>query len=411
MTSTPAGKLRSAPGRWLFLGIGFWVGFNLRAPLLGVPPVLASLRTSLGLNYLEAGLVTSLPILAFAALALPSSALVRRWGGWGIVLAGLALAAAGELLRVAPGGVFPLMLGTAAMGVGIAATQPGLPAMLQSWFGHEVQLGSVMVTLGITVGEMVAASITGPLLLPWLGGWQATMLLWALVAATCVPLWWLVVPASKVGRAVQSRGGVLEMMRSTRLIPVYVMFGGQSFVFFASNTWIPSAVPGGPHSATAAICLATLNGVMIPVNVALILLRRQFATRRWFYALGASITLLGAAGWLWAGASVPELWTALLGIGVALTFAGLMAYAPLMAAPSRVSVLSATMLTVGYSLAFLGPLLGGLALDLGGGRRSPFIPVLLAAAAMLFAALRGGYERAAPVLLPDTVAVGPILVE
>jgi cyanate permease len=77
----------------------------------------------------------------------------------------------------------------------------------------------------------------------------------------------------------------------------------------------------------------------------------------------------------------------LIGAGVALNFAGLLAYPAMVAAPARVASLSAAILTVGYAGAFFGPFLGGVALDLGGGRQSPFIPITVAAVIMVVAAL------------------------
>ncbi|MDA8332198.1 MAG: MFS transporter, partial [Candidatus Dormibacteraeota bacterium] len=111
----------------VLLALTFFVGFNLRAAVLGVPPVLSSVRVQLHLSYSQLGLLGGIPILAFGLTAIPAAHLVRRLGGWKVVVAGLGLAAAGELLRVVPFQPAALFVGTAIMGVGIAATQPGLP--------------------------------------------------------------------------------------------------------------------------------------------------------------------------------------------------------------------------------------------------------------------------------------------
>jgi hypothetical protein len=65
------------------------------------------------------------------------------------------------------------------------------------------------------------------------------------------------------------------------------------------------------------------------------------------------------------------------------------------------------MLTVGYAGAFLGPLLGGVALDLGGGRRSPFIPITVAAALMVLAALIAPVSGGAGREVVQPAAIGP----
>ncbi|MHB8312049.1 MAG: MFS transporter [Candidatus Dormibacteria bacterium] len=377
-------------GQVPLLLITFWIGFNLRAAILGVPPVLSVIRADLHLTYTEAGLLSGLPFLAFAAAALPASALVRRWGGYLVVALGLAVAAAGELLRVVPGGVLPLFLGTALMGTGIALTQPGMPALFQRWFRGRVQTASVTLTLGITIGELVSASVSRPVLYAGLGSWQGTMVVWGLFGVSCLLVWLLGVPRLRVGLSEGSAWELGSLFGSRRLWAVYICFGGQSLVFFAANTWIPGSVQGGPHSALASLSLAVLNGAMVPVDVGLILVRRPFATSRWFYVVSGLVMLAGSAGWLWFGHQLPLLFAALMGIGVAMNFAGLLAYPALVAGPGRVATMSAVMLTVGYSCAFCGPLLGGVAIDLGGGDSSPFIPIAVVAAIMVAAATQVG---------------------
>ncbi|MFZ0995985.1 MAG: MFS transporter [Candidatus Dormiibacterota bacterium] len=381
------GQSRFGRGQMALLLVAFWIGFNIRAPLLGVPPVLGLVRAGLHLNYAGAGLVAALPILAFGIMALPGAALVRRIGGYRVVGLGLVVAAVGELGRAFPGGAVALFLGTAVMGTGIAVAQPGLPAIWQRWFAGRVQLASVTATLGITVGEVVAASITAPLVLPWLHSWQATMVFWGLLGLSCIPIWLFAVPRDGAGMAGETSWDLHKLFLNPRLWAIYVLFAGQSLVYFSSNTWIPASVGGGPHSTLASLSLATLNGVMVPADILLIMLARPFATRRWFYLLSAVTALVGTGGWLLFGNRAPLPFAALIGIGVALSFAGLLAYPAMVAAPARVASLTAAMLTVGYAGAFLGPLLGGVALDLGGGRRSPFIPITVAAALMVVAAL------------------------
>ena len=391
MSASPGGARPAAAQTGLvsqlpLLLITFWIGFNLRASILGVPPVLSVIRSDLHLTYTEVGLLGGLPILAFGAAALPASAMVRRWGGYSVVAVGLAVAAVGELLRVVPGGVAPLFVGTALMGIGIALTQPGLPALFQRWFSGRVQTASVVLTLGITVGETVSASISRPVLYGLLHSWQGTMVVWGLLGISCLLIWILRVPRFQVGLSEGSAWELGTLFRSPRLWAVYICFGGQALVFFAANTWIPTSVAGGPHSALASLSLAVLNGVMVPVDVGLILLRRSFATNRWFYIASGGVTLLGSAGWLGFGHQLPLLFAALMGIGVAMNFAGLLAYPPLVAGAGRVAPMSAAMLTIGYACAFCGPLLGGVAIDLGGGDSSPFIPIAVASAMMVVAA-------------------------
>ena len=399
MTVPGPARSRRLGAVWLLV-LTFAVGFNLRAAVLGVPPVLSELRSQLHLSYSQLGLLGGIPILAFGLTAIPAARLVRQVGGWLVVTAGLLLAAAGELLRVIPLQPWSLFLGTALMGVGIAVTQPGLPVLIQAWFQGRVQSSSAILTLGITTGELVAASLTGSLLLPAVGSWQATMVFWGLAGALCAGAWAALAPRVTAGRALGGSLRLRPLLGPSRLWAVYLCFAGQSLVFFSANTWIPLSAPGGPHSAAATLALASLNGVMVPVDLILIVWPRQFATRWEFYLVSGLVVLVGCLAWVAEGAALPWLGPGLIGAGVATNFAGLLAYPPLVAPSHQVAQLASVMLTVGYACAFLGPLLGGVAVDLGGGRLSPFIPITVAAAVMM------AVSPAVPRRLPRRLGAG-----
>jgi cyanate permease len=59
LSGASVGKSRMGRGQIALLLVAFWIGFNIRAPLLGVPPILGLARASLHLNYAGAGAVRS----------------------------------------------------------------------------------------------------------------------------------------------------------------------------------------------------------------------------------------------------------------------------------------------------------------------------------------------------------------
>ncbi|MEA2671248.1 MAG: transporter, family, cyanate transporter [Chloroflexota bacterium] len=373
-------------GGALTLLIAWWVGFNLRAVLLGVPPVLDRVQHDLGLSYTAAGLLTSLPILVLGVAALPGAALVRRLGGHRTVALGLLAVAAGTPLRAA-GGVLPLYAGTVLLALGISVAQPGLPLVLQARFPAVVQRASTTVSCGLITGELVAASITVPVLAPLTGGgWRGSFLAWTAPAVLAAGAWLLVGADRPPGRAGPGSGPTAR--RSARLWWASTIFAAQSLTYFSANTWIPTSVAGGPDSRSATVALIVLNGVQLPVALALITTRRAFVRSRGFYVAAGALAAAGVLGWLVAADAAVPLWTALIGAGVSMTFAALLAYPPSVEAPADVAGFTAVMLTAGYCAAFTGPLLGGAVLDLVHWRRAPFLPIAVATAVMVLAALR-----------------------
>ena len=70
---------RAAPTALLLAGI-LLIAANLRAPVTGLAPVLATIQASFGLGTAQAGLLPTLPLLAFALLSPVAPLLARRIG-------------------------------------------------------------------------------------------------------------------------------------------------------------------------------------------------------------------------------------------------------------------------------------------------------------------------------------------
>jgi MFS transporter, CP family, cyanate transporter len=56
-------------GRWLLLIALVVVGLNLRGPIVAVSPVLEDIRADLAIAPTSAGLLTTIPVMCFAALS------------------------------------------------------------------------------------------------------------------------------------------------------------------------------------------------------------------------------------------------------------------------------------------------------------------------------------------------------
>ena len=92
------------PRNFIALLLLWLTGNALRLPILAIPPVLALIQTDLHLSGTEIGVLTGLPVILFAAVAVPGSLLIARVGAVPALVIGLLRAAIGSALRgVAPG--------------------------------------------------------------------------------------------------------------------------------------------------------------------------------------------------------------------------------------------------------------------------------------------------------------------
>src|SRR5690625_4261694 len=105
------------------------ISFNLRPSITAVGPIITTIRDSVGLNTSIVGLMTSLPLLAFAVMSPIAPRLANRLGNERTLLYGLLILLSGILVRSLPS-VILLFIGTILIGVGIAIMNVLLPSLI-----------------------------------------------------------------------------------------------------------------------------------------------------------------------------------------------------------------------------------------------------------------------------------------
>lgn len=353
------------------------VAFNLRSVILAVPPVLPQVRADLHLSFAVAGGLTSLPVLCLGAAALPGAWAVNRFGARAVIGLCTVGIGAGALLRLAPPPLVMLFAGTLVLSVCVAMTQPAAAAVIREWFPTRIQRASVVYTVALNVGGVIATTTT--IYLALLDGWRGTFVIWAIPTLVAAAAWFQLAPPT--GRASGAAQPARILVVDAGVLRAAGLFASQSLVYFTALTWIPFLLQAQGRRAVA-LTLLIMGIAVVAASLGLTVVRRPFATSRGFYLAAAAMTVLGAVGLAlrWPNLAVPL--AALLGLGGGLTFTGSMALPPLLAEAEAVASYSAVMLTAGYGLAFLGPYLGGVLVDATGSVSAPFWILVLAGAGM-----------------------------
>jgi CP family cyanate transporter-like MFS transporter len=363
----------------LSLIVMWLIGINLRTVILGVPPTLPSLHRALSLSYSAGGLLTSLPLLLMAAGAIPGAYLISRFGPRRAVVAGLALITIGAGLRGAFPSALTLFAFTVVLALGIAVSQPAMPSLAQRWFPSRIGRAIAVYSNGLLVGEVIAASITLPLLLvPF--GWPLALSVWAAPAGIVLALWLAITPPDHGTTTVAPAW--LPNLRSGRVLRIGLMMGGASLVYFGMNTWIPDTLDARQAHHLIPLTLGLLNLMQIPVSLWLAWRGDAILGRRWPFALAGFGSVVGVAGYALAPVATAPLWAGLAGAASSLAFI-LNLGMPALLRPSEVARTSGFMFTVGYGAAFFGPALGGVIWDWTGYFRFALFPMLVGSLAML----------------------------
>jgi CP family cyanate transporter-like MFS transporter len=372
--------------------------FQLRSVIFGVPPVLPEIRSDLNLSFSATGGLSSIVTFCFGAFALPGALLLNRFGARQVMGIGLLAAGASGLIRLLPPSVFWLYAGTALLATSVAMCQPGLAVIARRWFPRAAQRASSVFSLGLNTGGMVAAS--GTVFLLGFGGWRGSFVIWSALAIAVALIWMWLAPGREETHE-RMPHSFNSLIRDREVWRAAGLFGSQSLVFFSVSTWSPFLLRAeGP--TYVALFLFVLSVVGIPLQIMLSALRRPWATSRGFYILAGVLAIAGSVLLALGLTRLALLAGALVGAGATMGFAGALAL-PAIRAPSTADVAgySALSFSLGYMLAFSGPLLGGILLDRTGSITTTFYPVLGGAALMLLLGVTIPRRRG---LSPETAA-------
>lgn len=376
----------SAPAGLGLLGLLWLVGNSLRVTVLAIPPLLPAIHQSLGLDEKLVGALSGLPILLLAIASVPGSYVISRLGARRSLLLGLTVTALGGAARGIGTSAGILFFMTFVMALGIAVSQPALPTLARDWFGTRAGLATAVYSNGFLVGEIVAASLTVPLVLPLVAdSWQLALAVWSVPVLLTVVILPLLAPRAERDAAV-ARDPWWPDWRNANTWRLGLIFGCGSIAYFGSNAFLPDYLKATHHGAWISLTLACLNIGQLPASFLVAGMPRLIG-RRWPVLSTGVLLLVSVLGFVVAESWIPA-WAALLGFSSALVFVLSLALPPLIAGAGDVHRLSAAMFTLSYTCAAVASFLGGAVWDATGVPETVFTPVFAAGAAMLLLAGR-----------------------
>jgi CP family cyanate transporter-like MFS transporter len=370
------GRTRGRGGLVLLVTAIVVVALNQRPAVVGVAPVLTDLRADTGLTSTLAGLLTTLPVLAFGAFAPVAPRLARRVGLETAVAASLVLLVAGIALRLLTP-VALLFAGSLVAGAAIAIANVLMPAYVKREFTRP---GAVMgaYSASLNLGAAAAAGLTVPIGVALGVDWRVALASWLLLAVAALALW-LPVAGVRGTRTVPEDSGSWSLLRAPLARQVTAFLGLQSVHFYSIAAWLPTlladaGVPVGEGGLLLALSNVTgaAGALLAPAAAG-----RMRAQRPLVVTVLAAY-LVGLGGLLLAPAAGTAVWVAVFGVAqgggfaLALTLIVLRSATPLVAAR-----LGGVAQCVGYLVAAAGPVLLGALHDATDGWRWPVVLLLV----------------------------------
>lgn len=353
----------------------FLVGFNLRATMASVPPLLRQIETTLGIGGFAAGLLTSLPVLCMGLLAPLAHRLAQRIGRGAAITGALATLSLGLLLRLGGASAALLYGGTLLAGAGIAVVGTVLPGVVKEHFPGRAGMATAAYGSAMALGATVAAGISVPVADAF-GAWQPALAVWALPALAAL-VCWAAVGLRGNERAPSTPAGLRLPWRSRTAWLLSAYLAVQSALFYSSLTWVaPSYVARGWSPVAAGVLLSVFMATQVLSTLAPAAADR-FPDRRPLFLLAAGCGLASLAALVFAPGLLPYGLVAVLGFGQGAAFAlGLVLLVDYAPDPQDSGRLSAMAFLLSYATAAFGPAAIGALRDATGGFRTPFMVLL-----------------------------------
>lgn len=390
----------SSTGRtWLIFAGIILIAINLRAAITSVGPLIGIIREDTGISSTMAGMLTTLPLLAFALLSPMAPAMAKKWGLETTLLLSMVVLTFGIGIRSISSPI-TLLLGTAFLGMAIAVGNVLLPSLVKRDFPRHIGLMTGTYSASMNLLAAIASGVSIPLATQAGLGWQGSLLIWASLSVLALIVWLIQRSSSDKTAEVRSTATKQQsVLRSPLAWYITLFMGLQSFTFYVNISWLPEILRSqGMDYSAAGWMLSILQFVSLPFSFIIPVLAGRNPNQRVLVTISALSMLTGYVGLLSGMSSLNLLWVMLVGISGGANFSlSLMFFTLRTKTAHEAAALSGMAQSLGYLLAAIGPMLIGFLHDATDGWKVPLM-VLSAVVVVLFffgfGAAKPGYTSA-----------------
>lgn len=341
----------------LLVGALLLTGLSMRTAVTSVGAVLDDLQSGLHTTSGLAGLITTLPVICFAAIGSVAPRLSHRWGAHQLLVAALTLMTLGLLLRALVSSIWLFVLCSILALTGGAISNVLLPSLVKRHFPDRIGRMTAVYTTALAIGTTAAAGLTVPI--GELGdGWRLGLGSWALLSAVAVLPWLPTIRHDRPDPDSPRGMPATRLLHSRTAWLLTIFFAFQSFQAYVAFGWFAKFMHAhGVSAGSAGWMVALLSALGIPVSMVAptIAPRRHRAV---IAALGGCY-LVAYLGLAVAPVGGAWLWMALTGIGAGMFPMALMMIGLRARSAETTAALSAFVQAIGYIVAGTGPLLFG----------------------------------------------------
>ncbi|MCW6093111.1 MFS transporter [Clostridium sporogenes] len=354
-------KVRKSASLMLIIGIIF-IAANLRAPLTSVGPLVKFIRDNLHISNTLAGMITTLPLFAFALFSPIAPRLGRKFGVELVLLLSVIFLTVGIILR-SLSGVAGLFIGTAIIGLAISVANVLIPSLIKRDFSEKIGVMTGVYSISMNTFGAIASGISVPIATRLGLKWSGALGIWGILSFISIILWLPQVKRNdeRVSEGYKTVSSNVNLWKSSLAWQVSLFMGLQSLVFYSMVAWMPEILmQKGMSSNRAGWMLSLMQLALIPFTFIVSVLAGRRSNQRSLVISGCLFILIGILGLLYGSSQFVFLWIIILGIGGGFAFSLSMMFFSLRTENSNEAAqLSGMAQSLGYLLAAFGPILFG----------------------------------------------------
>lgn len=356
----------------------------MRAAITVVGPLTSRIQSTAGLGEAMAGILTTIPLLMYAAGAAVVRKCANKYGPWETMLGGLVVLSVGLVVR-SLGTVAGLLIGAVLVGLGISGLNILLPALIKACYPNSIGAMTGAYSLGMSVSAALGAAAAVPLAVKaGYGGWPFALRVWVVISVITAIAWATqknALPDSLFGNP-SAAVGTTSIYKSKKAWAVALFMGLQSMLFYVFVAWLsPIVMARGFNEATAGFMSSLFQVVTIPASFITPILAGKIRNSIRFSQFICGI-YIAALLLLNLGRSFPIMVIAIVlcsycsGSVVSLAFSFISRSA---ATASSAIQLSSMAQCIGYIIAAVGPFLLGRFFEIYGSWQIAFFAILIIA--------------------------------
>lgn len=388
-------KKNSSKFKLVLMVVGMvFIAANLRAPLTSVGPVISEISEALDLSNILAGLLTTLPLLAFATLSGLAPKVSKQLGLERMLLISLVLLTVGLWIRQW-GDIVSLFIGATIVGVAITIGNVLMPAYIKKSFSSKVGVMTGVYSAAMNLTAALAAGFSIQLGQMTQMGWRSSIGIWMYLSMFAIVVWLpqlLSRKEVKHNEVHTEQNSKVNLYRSKLAWSVTLFMGLQSLLFYSVAAWLPKVLYSwGMSMNEAGWVFSYIQFAQLPASFLGAVIAGKLANQK---SLAMSIGLLfiiGFGGLLIFKTDYIVLWAICIGIASGLAFSVVMLLFVLRTSSNTQAIeLSGMAQSFGYLLAACGPPLFGALYDITANWMYSIAFLILASLALLYFGMRSG---------------------